>query len=87
MKLLDSSFKANKGKYFSIQHVIKLQNIKDACSSLAQETMKLMEGTFGKNYSAETSDSQRIFQFRRSLDKHATCTKYDQITFFRDFSN
>lgn len=75
IKLLDSSFKANKGKYFSVQHVIKLQNSKDACSSLAQETMKFMEGTFGKNCSAETSGSQRVFLFRRilwrSLHKHA----------------
>lgn len=67
MKLLDSSFKANKGKYFSTLHVIKLQYSKDACSSLDQETMKFVEGTFGKNHSAETSGFQRIFQFRRIL--------------------
>lgn len=91
MKLFCFSFKANKVKYFSIQHVIKLQNSKDTWSSLDQDTMKLMKGTFSKTYSAETSGSSRIFLFRRILwrllDKHLTSSKSDQITFLRDFSN
>lgn len=66
MKLLGSNFKANKRKHFFIQHVIKLQNSsKDACSAWAQDTMKFMEETFNKDYSIETSGSQRKIQIRR----------------------
>lgn len=68
MKILGSSLKANKRKHFSIQHVIKLQNSsKCACSAWAPEIMKLIEETFSKDYSTETSGSQRIIHIRRIL--------------------